>query len=310
MTEKLNYLLFILLSALWGGSYIAIKIVIDFVPPLLGVALRLILAFLFLAILFRITKENTTVSFQKKWKIWLAGLFALGIPFSFLFWAEHFISPGLAGILCATVPIWAYILSLFFLHRSTVFCLRKCIGLIIGIIGVCIIFWPMLTFHGQRMEIMGSIAAIIMSISYAIGALLNQQVLTQEKISFQTNIYHQLSSSSVFILLLAFIFEKWPSITTVIHAPSFIIACIYLGFISTTVAWLLYYYLIREWGAVRASAATFVAPIMAVFWDWLFFRNYPALSELAGVAIILIGVVLIQFSQNSPRMINKECRVD
>ena len=63
--------------------------------------------------------------------------------------------------------------------------------------------------------------------------------------------------------------------------------------ITTALAFLIYFHLIREWGAVRASAVTYVAPIIALFWDYVFFKNVPDRFEIVGVAAVLSGVVLL-----------------
>ena len=76
-------------------------------------------------------------------------------------------------------------------------------------------------------------------------------------------------------------------------SPAAAISLVYLGVFSTAIAFLIYFHLIREWGAVRASAVTYVAPIIAVFWDYVFFRNIPNRFEILGVLAVLSGVVLL-----------------
>jgi drug/metabolite transporter (DMT)-like permease len=79
----------------------------------------------------------------------------------------------------------------------------------------------------------------------------------------------------------------------VLASPAAVISIVYLGVFSTALAFLIYFHLIREWGAVRASAVTYMAPIIAVFWDYVFFRNVPDRFEIVGVLAVLSGVVLL-----------------
>lgn len=253
-TKNFNVGWFILLAALWGGSYVAIKVMVIALPPFFSAFLRVGLALFFLTIIFRVMRKDTQVPANLRWRIWLIGIFPMGIPFIFLFWGEQFISPGLAGILCASVPIWAFILSLLFLSKTTSFSAKKLLGLFLGILGVAIIFWPMLAFSGKKPEIIGSIAALIMAVSYAIGALLNQHLLAGKKVSFHANIYHQTFSSMMLLLIVSLLFEKWPHWHTLIGSPKIWFATLYLALFSTALAWLMYFHLIREWGAVRASS--------------------------------------------------------
>lgn len=289
----MNYLWFLLLSAFWGASFVAIKFAINDFPPFFSAFLRVALSLIILRIIFIVFPKNLTVPFAVRKKMWLVGLFAQGIPFSFLFWGERFISPGLAGILNGTVPIWAFILSIIFI-RGNEFSGSKIIGLLLGIVGVIVIFSPMLKFTGQSGELIGSLALLGMALSYAIGGLLNQQLFAHQKQYLHANIYHQHCSSVTFLLLISLLFEKWPHWQVVISSPTLWISVGYLAVFSTALAWLIYYWLIQEWGAVRASTATYVAPIMAIFWDFVFFHNTPNTTEVLGIITILLGVIFIQ----------------
>lgn len=298
-----NYLIYFLLASFWGGSYTAIKFAVLQAPPFFSAMLRVGIAQICLVLFMLVGRTSIRLPKNMYWKIWLIGLFPLGIPFAFLFWGERYISPGLAGILCATMPIWALILSLIFTRSSTNFSINKLLGLLIGLLGVCIIFWPMLNFKGYEKEIIGSIATLFMALSYAIGALLNQRVLGKQ-IPFFANIFHQNLSSFIFLLALSACFESWPSKELLFSSSQVWIASIYLGLFSTAIAWLIYFHLIREWGAIRAASVTYVAPILAILWDYVFFHNYPRTSEILGVMIILVGVILIQISKKQIPLTN------
>lgn len=296
-SKKLNFLWFCLIATFWGGSYVAIKYAVTYFPPFFSAALRVIIAFCCLSIFFVTMKKNTAIPFSIRWKVWMVGLFSQGFPFAALFWGERFVSPGLAGILTGFTPIWTFILSIFFLRQYTSVSFLKILGLLLGIAGIFIIFWPMLSFEGSGHEIIGSFAVLLMAFFYAVGAIMNQHLFAGQKISFQANLFHQHLASATFLVLLSFLFEKWPSVQVVFHSPTLWLASIYLGVFSTALAWMLYYHLIREWGAIRASSTTYVAPIMAVFWDFIFFKHYPSVTEVMGVITILLGVVLVQFAK-------------
>lgn len=297
MPKYLNFFWFILLSALWGGSYVAIKEVVSLSPPLFDAFARVAIAWFTLFLIFRLLKINTRVEFNLRCRMWIIGLFALGFPFLFLFWAERYVSAGLAGILCATVPLWAFILSPLFVSTKGFFVWQKMLGLLLGFLGSIVIFWPMLHLTKHPLEIAGTIAAVLTSFSYAIGALLNQRLLAGKNISFQANIYHQLVASTVLLFIAACVLEPWPSTHLLLHSPIMWSTTLYLGVLSTALAWLLYYHLIREWGVVRAVTSTYLVPVMALVWDFVFFGNQPVWSEAVGVIIILFGVVLIQFAR-------------
>ncbi|MDQ8039431.1 MAG: DMT family transporter [Rickettsiella sp.] len=295
MTNKnINFLWFFLLASFWGGSFVAIKTVVDTVPPFFGAMLRVGLALFFLIIIFCVLKKKVSVPFSYRWRIWILGLFSQGIPFFFLFWGERHISSGLAGILNGTVPIWTLLFSLISPNTRN-FSALKCLGLLTGLLGICVIFWPLISFNNSLEYLLGTVSVLLMAISYSIGNLLNQSILSgQIKLDFYANLYHQHWASLTFLILATLCFESWPSKAVLFHTPLLWVASIYMGLFSTALAWIIYYHLIREWDAVRASAVMYIVPIMAIFWDFIFFHNRPLWTEGLGITAILMGVVLIQ----------------
>jgi drug/metabolite transporter (DMT)-like permease len=296
--SKINIALFCLLGTFWSGSFIAIKAVVMSWPPILGAAIRVGIA-LFCLILFKlIYKKPTAVKFNMRCQIWLIGLFSQTIPFAFLFWGENTLSPGLAGILNATVSIWTFLLSLIFLPQFNFYSLRKLLGLSIAFGGIIVIFYPLVHFDQSYNILYGAGAVIIMAISYAISSLLNQYYLSgTKKIDFFTNIYHQHWSSTVFLFVTALAFNQWPNTDVLLASSTPWFASLYLGVCSTAIAYLIFYHLIREWDALRASTVLYIVPVLTLLWDDLFYGNKPLLSELMGVFIILLGVALIQFTR-------------
>jgi len=298
MNRKLNLILFILLACFWSGSFIGIKIVVAVWPPLLGAAIRVAIGLICLMLFIRATGKAIHLPYSLRWKVWMIGLFAQAIPFTFLFWGERLISPGLAGIINGSVPIWTYLFSLCFLPQLTPFSFIKASGLLIAIMGIFILFKPILVFNTHASSLMGAAAVLIMAFSYAIGNLLNQYFLAGKiKIEFFTNIYYQHWASVIFLFCLSLLLEHWP---TTLHAlslsPTAWFASLYLGVFSTAIAYLIYYHLIRTWDAVRASSVLYIIPILTLGWDKLIYGTPPLGSEIKGVIAILIGVVLIQLS--------------
>ena len=291
--KTVDIVLFALLAAFWGGSFVAIKFAVLVFPPAFCAMLRVGVALVVLVSLFLSQGRNLGVPGPTRRKMWLAGLFAQGVPFALLFWGEKRVSPGLAGIINGTVPLWTFTLGLLAGGGET-FTARKTAGLLLGFGGIAIICSPLLTFAGTRGELAGTAAVFLMAICYGIGTLLTRSLLSgSAKVDFRANVFHQNCASLVFLFALSLFTEPWPSARAVAGSPAAVVSIVYLGVFSTAIAFLIYFHLIREWGAVRASAVTYVAPIIAVFWDFVFFRNVPSRFEIAGVLAVLSGVVLL-----------------
>jgi len=263
---------------------------------LFSAMLRVGLALAVLAAYFRFEGRDLQVPPSTRRRMWLAGLFAQGIPFALLFWGEKKISPGLAGIINGTVPLWTFVFGLA-AGTGESFTARKTAGLVLGFLGIGIICSPLLSFGGTRGEVLGTAAVFGMAFAYAVGTLLTKSLLSGgAKADFRANIVHQLTASAVFLFAASFALERWPAPGVVLGSSTALISIAYLGVLSTAAAFLIYFHLIREWGAVRASAVTYVAPIIAVFWDYVFFRTVPDRAEIFGVLAVLSGVVLLHGS--------------
>src|SRR5579862_6803636 len=131
-----DIVLFAVLACFWSGSFIGIKEAITFWPPLFSAAIRVTVALLFLMTLMLITRKDFAIPFTLRWRIWVVGLFSQSLPFAFLFWGEHLISPGLAGILNGTAPIWTLLLSFVLFPKSNPFSIAKTLGMITGMTGI------------------------------------------------------------------------------------------------------------------------------------------------------------------------------
>jgi drug/metabolite transporter (DMT)-like permease len=292
--KKTDVLLFLLLASFWGGSFVAIKFVLEALPPIAGAAMRVAGALAILTAIFKASGCRLTVSPELRRRMWVAGFFAQAAPFCLLFWGERRVSAGLAGIINGTVPLWTFLLGLATGLESRA-SLEKSIGLILSFAGLACVFGPLVAFSGSPAERAGAMAIMLMAISYAIGILINRSLLAGDaKVDFRANLFHQHCASLAFLVLASAVLEPRPSLSALAVSWRAPMAILYLSLFSTALAWLIFYHLIREWGAVSASMATYIAPIFALLWDFLFFGNVPRASELVGIAAIIGGIILIQ----------------
>lgn len=286
--------LFFMIALCWGGSYVAIHEVVQSIPPIEAGFARMLVSFLLLAVILKATNKRLSVSRAFLWKIWIAGLFAQGIPFIFLFWGETKISAGLGGILNGTVPIWTAIVGMTVYRGGEKLDRKKILGLVLGFIGLGIIFLPSLTVQGSRDEFLGCLSLVIMAISYGLGIQMNRRILTSPGTpDVMTNLFQQQLSSVIFLFLVSVIAHGFPEFKWLHHARP-LGAILYLGWISSMFAFVIFFKLTREWGAVRTSTVTYLVPVFAMLLDLLLNHNAPSTYEVAGMAVVLCGTALIQ----------------
>lgn len=291
-------LLFLILASFWGGSFVAIKYVVLAFPPVTGAAYRVILALAALTIIYVTTKKPFGFNSPKRHAMWWCGFFYQALPFSLLFWGERFVSPGLAGILNGTTPLWTFVLALLFLRQHETFTPQKIVGLCLGFVGIAVIFYPKITLSGDPNELWGVLAILGMAISYGIGNILNRRLIVKNTdMSLYSNLYQQHVASAVILIILSCGLEGWLEISNVpriMNNGVALSALLYLSVCSNAIAWLIYFYLMRKWDAIRASAVAYLIPPISIAADFLLFKTVPAVTDIVGFVVVLSGVVLLQ----------------
>jgi drug/metabolite transporter (DMT)-like permease len=286
--------LFWALAFLWGGSFIAIKVVVATVPPVWGAAFRLTVALLSLTLYYELTKKNLKIVPHLRRSVILSGLASQGIPFALLFWGEQSISPGLSGILNGTTPIWAFIFGMLFLRKHEPFTLKKFLGLIVGMAGIFIIFGPKLANGFSNSSTLGTIAVGFMGLSYGLGTVINKSVMVhKDHPTLEASLFWQTVAAVVFVGLVAFSVEGLPSLSW-FGNPQFILSTMYMGCLSTALAFVLYFRLLHELGPVKASAIAYLIPVTALLLDFIINKTVPTGSDVLGAGVILTGIFIIQ----------------
>ncbi len=290
----MNIALYILVAGFWGGSFIAIKPLVEVMPPMYAAALRIAIAVLFLALALPVLKAPLFIRTSVKKRIWLTGQFAFTLPFALLFWGEQRIAPGLAGILNGTVPLFVFALGAIFTPKAEPINARRVLGLLFGITGLIVIFYPQI-MESQSNSLLGTVAVTLMSASYAVSALMNRSIfIGSPEIHPFTNLFQQLLASLCVLGPIAILFNSWPTIEPKDY-PMVMTSTLYLGVGSTSIAFVMFYRLIKAWGAVRASTVTYIIPIAALLFDFLINRTQPVFSELSGVLIVTAGVIILNW---------------
>ena len=291
----LNHFLFTLLAIFWGGSFIAIKFLIEDISPFTGAFYRVFFALIFLSLFYiRKLRFKWEKGIMKEIGLSLfTGIVSIGLPFSLLFWGENYIAPSIAGLLNGTVPFWTTLIAIFIFKHEQKLTKIKTLGLFLGFLGISFIFGPKIKMQGQIHEIYGLIAITIMAISYAIGINLNRKYLMYNKlITTEQNLILQHLSSSVYLGILIY-FVDWPLQFDLLLKPTNFLSIIYLSLFSTCIAFIIFFKLIKEVGPIKASSVTFFVPAIAVILDIVINDGYLSKYEAVGAAIIFVSMRLL-----------------
>ncbi len=270
----------VLLSAIWGGSFMLMRIASPVFGPAIVAEGRLISAAIFLFTLSRLLKRADHL--LRHWRYLLTmGFFGSALPFILIGTAALSLSTAQLSVLNATASIWAYVIGLML--RDEIFSLRRLVGFALGISGVAVMFGDALFSQKEAIAI-PLLCALGGAFSYGIATNYTRRA---EKVAPFVNAHGSMWAASLLVIpSLWFIPAKAPATVEAVSAV------ILLGIICSGVAYLLYFRLLRDIGAPSTLTVTFLIPLFGTLWGALFLGEAIGLQTVLGMSVILLGTGL------------------
>jgi drug/metabolite transporter (DMT)-like permease len=276
-----------ILAALWGCSYLFIKVAVSEVPALTLVAARLVLGAAVLWVLVRISGQSMPRR-RSLWATYAAmGLLNGAIPYSLIFWGEQYISSGLAALLQATMPLFTVILAHFLADEERM-SLRKAMGVVAGFVGVSLLMLADLR-RGLHANVLGQAAIVASSVSYATATIVARNHLRGQPALISTA--GQLTMGAVFILPLSLLVDRPFHLSPSLAAVGSWLGLTLLG---TVVAYTIYYALVERTNATFVSTVTYIIPVNGLILGALVLGEPLTWTLLASLGLILVGVLLVR----------------
>ena len=280
-----DYLLLTLLSLIWASAFFNIKIAtysfgpitIGFLRSFLGAIPVLILCFY---------KNIKIEAFSKDWK-WFAiiGLVNLVIPFILISYGVNFVQSNLAAILMSTTPLSSTILAHFFL-KGEKFNLLKTIGLLIGFSGIVFLFSD--NFLINENNFIAALLILLGSTCYVIGGVITLKISNKENENVTVSIL--IWATIILLPLVSFIEQPWQSTPRL----DSLISVIYLGFVSTGIAWLLRFRILVKNGLIFQSQVSYLIPIFGTILGYIFLDEIITLKVLVSLVAVVIGIYFVR----------------
>ncbi|KFN01082.1 EamA family transporter [Bacillus clarus] len=280
---------YILVCIIFGTTFLMIKIGIEAgTPPLFSAGIRFLLAGLILITIFKVKRKHVMPYLLSK-RIMYAGFCLTFMTFATLYWAEQYISSGLAAVLSATGPMM--ILLLQSRRNKTKLQKEQLFALLIALIGVFCISLP--GMH-QELTFIGSIACLVILVGelfYGIGSIYSKEILSDfPRVSpFLINGI-QMFYGGILLLIVSVVMEQ-PN-PAVLTSWSVQWPILYLIFVGSIGGHGLYYWLLSKTNPVFPSTWLYVSPLIAVIVGYIILGEpiNPAMG--IGACLILIGVFL------------------
>ena len=271
------------LCLIWGTTWAAIRIGLDGVPPLTGVALRFGLASVILLILAAIRRIRLGGSRRER-ALWVVnGLFSFTISYNVVYWCEQWVPSGLAAVLFATFPLFVALLAPMALPGETTG-RAEILGTIIGFAGIAVIFSEDLASLGGPRVVTAAAVMLISPLAAAIGSL---------SVKRWGRGVHHLSLTAIPMGItagvsggLALLLERDRAF---VWEPRSVGAIVYLAVLGSAVTFSLYFWLLEHLPARRMSLVAYITPLVAVTVGVL--RGEPMTARiLLGAALVIGGV--------------------
>jgi drug/metabolite transporter (DMT)-like permease len=279
------------LAAIWGSSFMFIKVAVEEVTPGVVVFGRVLVATLALlpAVPFMIGWRRLGVDLRRHaFPLIVVGLFNAALPFWLLAWSEKRLDSGLAAVLQASMPLFTALFALGFSRRDRVGGARL-IGVLIGFLGVVL-----LVGLQPEGDVLSALAVLGTAAFYA-GSVLYAGARLQRTPPISTSIGTLIVAT---IATMPLGVAQLPG-----HAPSWkaIGSILALGAVGLSLAYILYFGLIAGAGASYAALVTYLVPALALGYGAVFLDEPVTASALGGLAFILVGVGLGTGTLRTPR---------
>ncbi len=293
INDKRSYvpiLVFCSLCLIWGSTWLAIKVGLEYFSPFLFAGVRFLIGGTVLVVPLLILGKH----YPRDRRTWLfmcgLGVFQIIIPYALVFWGEQYISSGLAAILFATVPFFVTIIAHYAI-RSEQWSLIKFSGIVVSFIGLIIIFIKDLMLDTQ--SVWGGIAIVGAALSAAIANVIGKR--SGSRVNPLINVSVQLSLGGIVLTVLSLVIE--PHMRWSLALPA-IGSMLFLSLFGSSLGFIGLYWLFTKMEVTKVSLITFITPVVAVACGALFLGEHFTLNILGGTILILMGVYLVTLQRS------------
>jgi len=282
-------LAFAIIYFVWGSTFLAIRVGVHEVPPLLFAAMRFLVAGL---VLFgwMIARGEPSPTRRQWMSVLLLALLIFLIDYGLLFWAEQRVPSGVAAVMMATIPVFIALSEILFL-RTQRLTVRLALALLIGIGGVAVLMSHSLNLGGAPVDRPGAVALIIGSISWSIATVLSRRLpLPPSKVM---NSGAQMLAGGIMLTVTAAALGEFRNFHPSAVSRGAWFSLLYLIIAGSIIGFTAYVWLIHHESPTKVGTYAYVNPVVAVLLGYLIGGEDLGQRTILGTIFVLISVVVI-----------------
>ncbi|MGB5295361.1 MAG: EamA family transporter [Thermoanaerobaculia bacterium] len=275
-------------SLLWGSTYLAIRIGVQYMPPALFAASRFLLAGLMLLVYARLTSQplpNRAVDWRTNI---IVGLLLLTVGNGLVVWGEQFVESGLAAIFIVTSPLWMVLFSATLpglRYRPTAI---QLVGLVVGFVAAASLIGIDLE-ELRNADWRGPLAILGAAASWSLGSVYSQRhPISSGPV---VNSALQMLAGGIALAVIGLVRGEWQRLEPTWQGVA---AVLYLTVFGSVVAFTAYVYLLDHWPAPIVSSSTYLNVVVAVFLGWLILDETVTVRMLIATGVIFAAVAMVR----------------
>jgi drug/metabolite transporter (DMT)-like permease len=276
------------LSVLWGGAFFLIEVGLTSYPPNTLVFLRLALAVPLLWAALRFTGQRLPRDYASWAILTVVGLLNCALPFILFFWGQQYLDSGYAAILNATTPLWGVVVAHLMTNDEKLTPARG-LGVLVGMAGIVTMVGSD-ALGGLTDSLLAQLACLVSTLFYSFAAIFGRRLGQANMSPMVITTGQTLAAALIMLPVMLIVDHPWTLPMPSLAATS---AALTLAVFSTAIAYVLYFRLIDRAGASNAQLVAFIMPVLAVILGVLFLNETLAPRQLAGAALIALGLVIL-----------------
>jgi len=282
-----NHLLFLVMSLIWGVTWIATKAGLAAVPPIFFGAARYILVS---AVMVLAVRDLRGIFSGRVGRLIVTATLINTGTYAFLYWGMVFVASGVAGVINMSMnPVFLFGLAILLGQERASW--RHALALGLGVIGLVVLFSGKASFGGSAAELWGVAAIIAASLSYSLGSVLSRPLLdelTPLQLTAAQSLVGAIGLTGLSLLIEPLSAETFRALL----APAPLAGLLFVIIAGTFIAYIIFLRLMREWGAPRAGLYSFVSPVVALILGAIVFAEPLTWREITGAAILLLAAAI------------------